>query len=62
MNDVGALETVVDAAIAGNPEQVAQYRAGKVQLFGYFVGTCMKESKGQGNPKIFTEMLKKRLG
>lgn len=62
VNDTGALEAVVDGVISGNPTQVAEYQGGKVQLFGFLVGQCMKESKGQGNPKIFTEMLKKKLG
>ncbi len=62
VNDTGALEAVVDGVITANPAQATEYQAGKVQLFGYLVGQCMKESKGQGNPKIFTEMLKKKLG
>lgn len=61
VNDTGAMEAVVDAVLAANPSQIAEYRAGKVNLFGYFVGICMKESKGQGNPKIFTEILTKKL-
>jgi aspartyl-tRNA(Asn)/glutamyl-tRNA(Gln) amidotransferase subunit B len=61
-NDTGALETIVDAIIAENPGQVAEYKSGKEALFGFFVGQCMKKSAGQGNPKIFTEILKKKLG
>ncbi|MDD2565741.1 MAG: Asp-tRNA(Asn)/Glu-tRNA(Gln) amidotransferase subunit GatB [Candidatus Gracilibacteria bacterium] len=60
-NDTGALEQVVKNVIENNPTQLAEYKAGKVNLFGYFVGQAMKESKGQGNPKIFTELLKKYL-
>ncbi len=62
VNDSGALEAVVEQVIAEFAAQVAEYQAGKVQLFGFLVGSCMKASKGQGNPKMFTEMLKKRLG
>lgn len=60
-NDTGALEAVVDQVIANNPGQVAEYKSGKEALFGFFVGQCMKASAGQGNPKIFTEILKKKL-
>ncbi len=55
------MEAIVDAVLAANPSQMAEYQSGKVNLFGYFVGNCMKESKGQGNPKIFTEILTKKL-
>lgn len=61
VNDTSAMEAIVDAVLAASPAQIAEYRAGKVNLFGYFVGNCMKESKGQGNPKIFTEILTRKL-
>ncbi|MBP6981365.1 Asp-tRNA(Asn)/Glu-tRNA(Gln) amidotransferase subunit GatB [Candidatus Gracilibacteria bacterium] len=60
-NDLGALETIVDQVIAESSTQIAEYRSGKTNLFGFFVGQCMKVSKGQGNPKIFTEILNKKL-
>lgn len=53
---------MVDQVISEFSAQVAEYRAGKVQLFGFLVGSCMKASKGQGNPKMFTELLKKKIG
>lgn len=62
VNDSSALEAVVEQVITEFAAQVAEYQAGKIQLFGFLVGSCMKASKGQGNPKMFTEMLKKRLG
>ena len=61
-NDISALETIVDSILAESTIQVAEYNSGKVNLFGFFVGQCMKVSQGQGNPKIFTEILKKKLG
>lgn len=60
-NDTGALEAIVDAVIAENAGQVAEYKSGKEALFGFFVGQCMKKSAGQWNPKIFTDILKKKL-
>jgi aspartyl-tRNA(Asn)/glutamyl-tRNA(Gln) amidotransferase subunit B len=60
-NDTSALEAVVAEVIAANPTQIEQYKWGNTNLFGYFVGQCMKASKGQGNPKIFNELLKKIL-
>ena len=60
-NDTGALEAIVDEVLAQNASQVEEYKGGKENLFGFFVGQCMKVSKGQGNPKMFTEILKKKL-
>lgn len=60
-NDLGALEAIVDAVIAESPNQLAEYKSGKVNLFGFFVWQCMKKSAGQWNPKIFTELLNKKL-
>ena len=60
-NDLGVLEAIVDAVLAESPNQLAEYQSGKINLFGFFVGQCMKKSRGQGNPKIFTEILKKKI-
>ncbi len=60
-NDTAALEAIADAVIAESQTQLAEYHSGKVNLFGFFVGQCMKKSAGQGNPKIFTEILKTKL-
>jgi len=60
-NDTGALEAIADAVLAESGAQVADYQSGKINLFWFFVGQCMKKSAGQGNPKIFTEILKKKL-
>jgi aspartyl-tRNA(Asn)/glutamyl-tRNA(Gln) amidotransferase subunit B len=56
-----ALETVVDEVISTNPEQVADYKWWNERIFWFLVGQCMKASKGQWNPKIFNELLKKKL-
>jgi aspartyl-tRNA(Asn)/glutamyl-tRNA(Gln) amidotransferase subunit B len=47
--------------IKNNPTQLADYKAGKVKLLGYFVGQSMKETKGQANPAILNEIVKKLL-
>ena len=62
VSDAGAIEAVVDAVLAANPDKVAQYQGGKTGLIGFFVGQCMKEMRGQGNPKVINELLAKRLG
>lgn len=61
VTDTGAIEAVVDAVIAANPGQLADYRSGKDKLFGFFVGQVMKQSGGKANPDIVNEILKKKL-
>lgn len=61
ISDTGALEAAVKKVIAANPGQVAQYKAGKQQLLGFFVGQVMKETKGQANPGMVNELVKKHL-
>jgi aspartyl-tRNA(Asn)/glutamyl-tRNA(Gln) amidotransferase subunit B len=61
ISDDSLLEKIADLVIANNPNQVSQYKAGKIQIIGFLVGNCMKESKGQGNPAKFKEILERKL-
>ncbi|MCB1529809.1 MAG: Asp-tRNA(Asn)/Glu-tRNA(Gln) amidotransferase subunit GatB [Rhodospirillales bacterium] len=61
VTDTGAIEAVVDRVIAGNPDNVAAYKAGKDKLFGFFVGQVMKETQGKANPAMVNDLLKKKL-
>ena len=61
ISDEGALKEIVQKIISSNPEQVNAYKAGKVQLFGFFVGQVMKETKGRANPKAVNDLLKEQL-
>ena len=61
ITDTSAIEKVIDDVIAANPEQLAQYRAGKDKLFGFFVGQVMKLSKGKANPQQVNELLTEKL-
>ncbi len=60
-NDTEALKTIVSEVITENPKQVADYKSGKEAMFMYFVGQCMKKSKGSGNPAVFQELLRDML-
>lgn len=62
VNDTGVMETIVEKVLSESAAQIAEYQSGKPNLFGYFVGQCMKESRWSGNPKIFTDLIKKRIG
>ncbi len=61
VSDTGALEKVIDEILAANPKNVEAYRAGKLQMLGFFVGQVMKSMKGKGNPRIINELLEQKL-
>lgn len=61
ITDTSAIEAAVDAVIADNPEQVAQFREGKDKVLGFFVGQVMKATKGQANPQQVNELLRAKL-
>ncbi len=61
VTDAAAIETMVDEVIANNPTQVQQYKDGKEQVIGFFVGQVMKASQGKANPGQVNQMLKEKL-
>ncbi|MDH3209420.1 MAG: Asp-tRNA(Asn)/Glu-tRNA(Gln) amidotransferase subunit GatB [Burkholderiaceae bacterium] len=61
MSDASALEKILDEVLAANTKSVDEYRAGKDKAFNALVGQTMKASKGQANPALVTELLKKKL-
>ena len=61
VSDEGALRGLLETLLNNNPKQVEQYRAGKTQIKGFFVGQVMKETKGQANPKIVNQLLEELL-
>ena len=62
MTDTGAIDAAVDVVLAANADKVAEYRAGRDKLFGFFVGQVMKAMAGKGNPALVNAALKQRLG
>jgi aspartyl-tRNA(Asn)/glutamyl-tRNA(Gln) amidotransferase subunit B len=61
INDTEKIAAVVREIMAANPKQVEQYRAGKTATLGWFVGQVMKATRGQANPPLVQETLKKEL-
>jgi aspartyl-tRNA(Asn)/glutamyl-tRNA(Gln) amidotransferase subunit B len=61
-SDTGAIDAEIDKILAANADKVEQYKAGKVQLFGFFVGQTMKAMAGKANPGVVNERLKAKLG
>ncbi len=62
ITDTSAIERAIDEVMAKSPGQLAEYRAGKDKLFGYFVGQVMKATGGKANPAQLNELLKRKLG
>jgi len=61
ITDVSAIDEIVDRVIDENPEQVADYRAGKEKILGYLVGQVMKATQGKANPAQVNESLRAKL-
>ena len=61
VSDSGEIGRIIDGVLAENADKVAEYRAGKDKLFGYFVGQVMKASKGQANPAKVNDALMQKL-
>ena len=61
MSDSAALEAVIQQVLADNASQVESYRAGKQQVFGFFVGQIMKATQGKANPALVHGLLRKLL-
>lgn len=61
ITDTGPIDAAIDKVMAENADKVEQYRAGKVQVMGWFVGQVMKATQGKANPAVCSELLKKKL-
>ncbi len=61
VSDSGALEQIVDAIMAANPDKVSAYKSGRTGLLGFFVGQVMAQTKGAGNPQMVQEIVKQKL-
>jgi aspartyl-tRNA(Asn)/glutamyl-tRNA(Gln) amidotransferase subunit B len=62
IGDPEKIAAVAREIMAANPKQVEQYRKGKAATLGWFVGQVMKATRGQANPQLVQEVLKKELG
>jgi aspartyl-tRNA(Asn)/glutamyl-tRNA(Gln) amidotransferase subunit B len=61
ISDSAALEATISAVLAANPGPVADYRAGKEGLLGWFVGQVMQATRGKANPQLASQILRERL-
>ena len=61
ISDASALESLAREIINANPQEVANYKAGKTKVMGFFVGQLMKKTKGQANPQLANEIFQSAL-
>jgi aspartyl-tRNA(Asn)/glutamyl-tRNA(Gln) amidotransferase subunit B len=61
VTDTGAIDATVASVLAANADKVAEYKAGREKLFGFFVGQVMKAMAGKGNPGLVNDALKREL-
>jgi aspartyl-tRNA(Asn)/glutamyl-tRNA(Gln) amidotransferase subunit B len=61
VTDTGAIATAIDAVLAAQTGKVAEYRAGRDKLYGFFVGQVMRATQGKANPALVNELLQKKL-
>jgi len=61
VTDSGAIDGAIDRVLAAQADKVAEYRAGKDKLFGFFVGQVMKATQGKANPALLNERLRQKL-
>jgi aspartyl-tRNA(Asn)/glutamyl-tRNA(Gln) amidotransferase subunit B len=61
ISDASAIEKIAREVVAKSPENVAKYRAGGEGVFKFFVGQVMRETRGQANPQIVNDILKRVL-
>ena len=60
-SDTGAIDKIIDEILAANADKVADYKGGKQQLFGFFVGQTMKAMAGKANQQVVNERLRAKL-
>lgn len=61
ITDTSAIEQMIDDFLAKNPDKVAEIKAGKDKLKGWFVGQIMRACQGKANPALLNELLNKKL-
>lgn len=61
VSDTAEIEAVAARVVEANPAEVESYRGGKHSVIGFFVGQVMREMRGQGNPQIVNEVLRRML-
>ncbi|MFH0916253.1 MAG: Asp-tRNA(Asn)/Glu-tRNA(Gln) amidotransferase subunit GatB [bacterium] len=61
ISDASELEAIVARIVAANPGPADEFRQGRDRVLGFFVGQVMKETRGQANPQMVNDLLRRHL-
>ncbi|SDG40051.1 Asp-tRNA(Asn)/Glu-tRNA(Gln) amidotransferase subunit GatB [Roseospirillum parvum] len=61
VTDSGAIEAAIEQVMAANPDKVAEVKAGKEKLLGWFTGQVMKATQGKANPQMVNDLLRGKI-
>ncbi len=61
ISDAGAIERIARDVVKKNPANVEKYKSGNEGVFQFFVGQVMRETRGQANPRLVNEVVKRIL-
>jgi aspartyl-tRNA(Asn)/glutamyl-tRNA(Gln) amidotransferase subunit B len=61
VTDSAAIEAAIDSVLAAHADKVAEFRAGRDKLYGFFVGQIMRATQGKANPGLVNQLLSKKL-
>jgi len=61
ISDADELEAIINRIVSANPGPAEEFRQGREKILGFFVGQVMKETRGQANPQLVNELLRKHL-
>ena len=61
VSDTSELEKIINDSLQDEEDNIAKFKGGSDRVLGYFVGKCLKASKGKGNPKLINKLLLEKL-
>lgn len=62
VSDEGAISAIVTQVLEANPKAADDVRNGETKAIGFLTGQVMKQSRGQANPKLAQDLIKRQLG
>jgi aspartyl-tRNA(Asn)/glutamyl-tRNA(Gln) amidotransferase subunit B len=61
LDDLSAIEPLVDQVLADNPQSVADFKAGRDKAFAFLVGSVMKLTRGKASPQVVNDLIRKKI-
>jgi aspartyl-tRNA(Asn)/glutamyl-tRNA(Gln) amidotransferase subunit B len=61
LDDLAAIEVLVDQVLAANPQSVSDFKAGRDKAFAFLVGSVMKLTRGKASPQVVNDLLRRKM-